>query len=315
MKDIPSGWFSTYSIVARDADTGRFGAAVQTHQMCVGAVVPWLDPLAGAVVTQAMTNVNFGPRGLELLRGGLAAGQVLDALLATDDRKQSRQLAIVDSAGNVAAWTGDDCIREAGHSIGSGYSVQANMMTGDTVIEAMSEAFESQSGDLAERMLSALQAAQREGGDIRGMQSAALKVVGVKDNKPALFQIPRYDLRVDEHDDPVQELARLVRLRKAQLLDARGHASLEKGDIERAREDWSSARDTAPELEEIPFWQAIGVLEETGDIQWAAEIFHSALSSDDRHAEWINLIHRLEECGIIKKKGAAQDLVDAILMS
>jgi uncharacterized Ntn-hydrolase superfamily protein len=313
MKDFPLGWYSTYSIVARDPDTGSFGAAVQTHQMCVGAVVPWLDPGAGAVVTQAMTNVNFGPRGLDLLRGGFTAQQVLDALLASDERRQTRQVAIVDSEGSIAVWTGEECIREAGHFIGNGYSVQANMMMGDTVIDAMKAAYEADSGDMADRLLGALQEAQREGGDIRGMQSAALKIVSAVDKRPASFQLPSYDLRVDEHHDPVGELDRLVRLRKAQLINARGHKALEDGEIERAREEWAEARKTAPELEEIPFWQSIDVLEEIGDLEWAAEIFQSAFSSDERHEEWIDLIHRLEECGIITRDGAAQDLEDAIL--
>ncbi len=312
MKNIPLERFSTYSIIARDAETGGFGAAVQTHQMCVGAVVPWLDPFAGAVVTQAMTNVNFGPMGLGLLRRGLTAEQTLDALIATDERRQSRQLAVVDTKGNVGAWTGGQCIREAGHHIGGGYSVQANMMTASTVIDAMREAFEAADGDLGERMLFALQAAQAHGGDIRGMQSAALKVVGGDDIEELSNQIPMYDLRVDEHDDPVGELARLVRLRKAQLIDASGHRALERDDIQGAREAWSSARDLAPELEEIPFWQAIGALEDAEDVQWAAAIFNSNLGSDERLGHWIDLIERLEECGIVSRAESAAELIAAI---
>lgn len=304
--------FSTYSIVARDSQTGMFGAAVQTHQLCVGAVVPWLDPVAGALVTQAMTNVNFGPRGLELLRGGLSAKQVTDALLATDERRETRQLAVVDHSGEVSAWTGADCIREAGHFTGEGYSVQANMMERPSVIESMREAFEAADGDLANRMMAALHAAQEHGGDIRGMQSAALKVVGGDEVGALAFQVPRYDLRVDEHEDPIKELARLVRLRKAQLIDAHAHRDLENGEIEAAMVEWARARELAPELEELPFWQAIGVLEEKGDLGAAVEIFNSELSSDPRLEHWIDLAHRLEECGILSKKGSAQTLDEAV---
>jgi uncharacterized Ntn-hydrolase superfamily protein len=304
--------FSTFSIVARDAKTGRFGAAVQTHQMCVGAVVPWLDPVAGALVTQAMTNVNFGPRGLDLLRGGLSAKQVAEALLATDDRRETRQLAVVDRSGEASAWTGADCIREAGHFTGQGYSVQANMMEGSSVIESMGEAFEAADGDLADRMMAALHAAQEHGGDIRGMQSAALKVVGRDEDGTLAFHVPRYDLRVDEHEDPIKELTRLVRLRKAQLIDANAHRDLENGEIEAAMVEWARARELAPELEELPFWQAIGVLEEKGDLGAAAAIFKSELSSDPRFEHWIDLVHRLEECGILTQKGSAQALEETV---
>jgi uncharacterized Ntn-hydrolase superfamily protein len=312
MRNVPLELFSTYSIIAKEPDTGMFGAAVQTHQMSVGAIAPWLDPIAGAVMTQAMINVNFGPRGLELLRGGLSAGQVTAALLATDERRQTRQLAVIDRQGKVSTWTGEECIREAGHYIGEGFSVQANMMAEATVIDAMRDAYESTTGDLAERMLSALQAAQDQGGDIRGMQSAALKVVGGESAKELSFQIPRYDLRVDEHGHALKELARLVRLRKAQLIDAEGHRALERGDFETTREKWAEARGLAPELEEVPFWQTIGVLDETGDVEWAAQIFHAALSTDERVEHWKDLIVRLEQCGILRKHGSASELLDAV---
>jgi uncharacterized Ntn-hydrolase superfamily protein len=280
--------------------------------MCVGAVVPWLDPQAGVIVTQAMTNVNFGPTGLDLLRRGLTAEQTLDALIATDESRQTRQLAVVDRSGHVSAWTGAKCIREAGHHIGNGYSIQANMMSAPTVIGAMKEAFESCQGNLAERMLCSLQAAQSHGGDIRGMQSAALKVVDGGSIEELTFRIPDYDLRVDEHDEPLEELARLVRLRKAKLIDAEGHNALEQGDLQAAREAWSHASALAPELVEISFWQAVSAIEEAKDVQWAAEIFSSELGSDEHAEHWIDLIFRLEECGILSRQGSAAELVDVI---
>jgi uncharacterized Ntn-hydrolase superfamily protein len=242
----------------------------------------------------------------------MSAEQVTAALLATDERRQTRQLAVVDRQGETSAWTGADCIREAGHFVGAGYSVQANMMSRPSVIDAMKGAFEHAGGDLAHRMLAALQAAQDEGGDIRGMQSAALKVVGSDEDRSLAFQVPEYDLRVDEHEDPIGELARLVRLRKAQLIDARAHLTLESGDLETARQEWAKARELAPELEELPFWQAVGILEETDETEVAAEIFKSGLSADNQFELWIDLVHRLEECGILTKEGSAKDLEEAI---
>jgi uncharacterized Ntn-hydrolase superfamily protein len=232
--------------------------------------------------------------------------------LATDERRDVRQLAVVDRLGTVSAWTGNDCIREAGHFVGEGFSVQANMMIEATVIDAMKVAFLEAEGDLAERMLSALQAAQANGGDIRGMQSSALKVVGGEDAHELGFRIPSYDLRVDEHDDPVVELARLVRMRKAQLIDDGGHRALEAGELEMTREAWDRVRRLAPELEEVPFWQSIAVMEETEDVKWAAEIFRSNLLSDGRKEHWLDLIYRLEQCGVLSRQGSAEQLVAAI---
>lgn len=300
--------FSTYSIVARDAATGQLGVAVQTHQMCVGRVVPWLRPGIGAVATQATTNVTFGPLALAMLGEGLPAPQVIEALVAGDPGAHSRQVAVVDAQGRVGAWTGDNCIREAGHHIGLGYSVQANMMTNDTVIAAMAEAYEETQADLAGRMLAALQAAQAEGGDIRGMQSAALMVVDAEAAGP-VGRRPVYDLRVDEHETPLAELSRLVRLRGADLLDDFGHRALKAGDYGRALELWRQARLRAPELEELPFWQAVTLADEEGDPAGGAEILRPVLANDARREQWIDLIGRLVRCGIIKHPAAAEALI------
>jgi len=190
-----SEFFNTYSIVARDPDTGQFGVAVQTHQMCVGSVVPWLLPGRGAFATQSLSNIRFGPMTLAMLQEGISAPHIIQALVASEADSHRRQIAVVDASGQAAAWTGDGCIAQASHHVGQGYSVQANMMTRDTVVDAMARAYESATGDLAQRMLAALEAAQREGGDIRGMQSAALKVVPGDASKP--IWAADYDLRVD----------------------------------------------------------------------------------------------------------------------
>jgi uncharacterized Ntn-hydrolase superfamily protein len=306
----PAQLFSTYSIVARDPDTGQFGVAVETHQMCVGWIVPWLVPGVGAVATQAHVNISFGPLALALLREGVAAQHIIDALAASDPDAHRRQVAVVDAKGQAAAWTGSGCIPEASHHVGEGYSVQANMMTNNTVVPAMAKAYESASGDLAQRMLAALQAAQAEGGDIRGMQSAALKVVPGDVTKPAWTV--DYDLRVDEHENPVEELARLVRLRHAQVVEERGYEALEQDQLDQALAAWAEARTEAPELEELPFWQAVTLADKRADVQKAADILRPALANDPRREHWIDLIKRLQTCGLIEREGAAQELIDAL---
>lgn len=299
--------FSTYSIVARDPQTGQLGVAVQTHQMCVGAVVPWLAPGVGAVATQSLTNVAFGPMGLAMLQAGVPAPKVIEALVSSDENAHVRQVAAVDAAGRVGAWTGQGCIPEAGHHLGNGYSVQANMMTSASVVPAMAEAFEHATGDLAQRMLAALEAAQAEGGDIRGMQSAALKVVAGK--RDETVSIAPYDLRVDEHEQPLKELGRLVRLRHAQLTEQQGYEALERGDRERALSLWAAARAEAPELEELAFWQAITLADDEADPAAGAQLLGPVLQDDPRREHWLDLIGRLQTCGLIKNGDAARELL------
>ena len=300
----------TYSIVARDAATGQLGVAVQTHQMGVGRVVPWLLPGVGALATQSMTNVQFGPLGLTMLKEGLPAARVISGLIGLDDRPEVRQVAVVDSQGDAAAWTGQGCIPEAGDHQGEGYSVQANMMTHPTVIQAMSAAFEAPAVDFASRLMAAMSAAQNEGGDIRGMQSAALKIVPGPD---AAGKLPHtwevlFDLRVDEHADPLKELGRLVRLRRAKIIDQRGHDAFARGDRETALESWAEARAMAPELEELAYWQAVTLGDKPADLQAAAAILGPMLASDARAGHWIDLLYRLEKCGLIERTGAASEL-------
>ncbi|NLX11490.1 MAG: DUF1028 domain-containing protein [Chloroflexi bacterium] len=310
MKARRSEMFSTYSIVARDPATGQIGVAVQTHQMCVGAIVPWLLPGVGAIATQSLANVSFGPMGLALLREGVPAPRVLDALLATDPDVHRRQVAVIDANGQVNAWTGAGCIAEASHYVGEGYSVQANMMTSATVVGAMHAAYDNAQGDLAQRMLAALQAAQIEGGDIRGMQSAALRVVPADRSAPAWrFD---YDLRVDEHARPVEELARLVRLGRAQVLDGEGYEAFEQDRRDEALAKWAEARALAPELEEIAYWQALTLADKPADLSAALDILRPMLDQDERRQHWIDLIRRLQACGLLERAGAADDLISAV---
>jgi len=223
----------TYSIVARDPDTGELGVAVQSMYFQVGPVVPWAEAGVGAVATQSVVNVAFGPLGLDLMRGGLNARQALAAVLAGDREPDGRQCAMVDAAGGVAAYTGPRSIPAAGHRTGDGYSCQANLMERDTVWDAMAAAYENAAGrPLAERMIEALRAAEAEGGDIRGRQSAALLLVTGRPTGRA-WEDRLMDLRVEDHPDPVEELARLVRLRQAYTaVFAAGRALLRGDDAE-----------------------------------------------------------------------------------
>jgi uncharacterized Ntn-hydrolase superfamily protein len=302
--------FSTYSIVAHDAETGQLGVAVQTHQMGVGRIVPWLLPGVGAVATQASSNVGFGPMALKLMNEGTDVDAVITALVASDEGANRRQVAVVDANGHAAAWTGQDCIAEAGHHIGEGYSVQANMMTNRTVVAAMAAAYERANGDLAARMVAALQAAESEGGDIRGMESAALVVVPGNTEVPAWETV--YDLRVDEHVAPLTELTRLVRLRHASLVDDAGYTALDAGEREVALDHWAKARREAPELEELPFWQAIKLADDFGDIQTAVSILKPILARNPRRTQWIELVRRLQNCGMIQRHRAGDELIAAL---
>jgi len=315
----PSELFSTYSIVARDPETGQFGVAVQTHQLSVGRHVPWLLPGFGALATQSLANISYGPMGLAMLREGIAAPQVVAALVAGDTDAHRRQVAVVDAQGSAAAFTGAGCIREAGHQTGEGYSVQANLMMASTVVAAMADAYESARptgpvrGQFARRLLAALCAAQQEGGDLRGMQSAALIVVP---GAPAAreWEAP-YDLRVDESDAPLAALDRLVRLRTANLIDDEGHDIFRAGDTDAALALWAEARALAPELEELAFWQAAALIEHPEHLTRAAGIFNAGLADDPLCTQWIDLLRRLQACGLIARPGAAEELIQRLAVS
>ena len=302
----------TYSIVARDPETGEMGVAVQTHQMSVGKIVPWLLPGLGAIATQSLVNISFGPIGLQMLREGVPAKNIIDALVASDDGEHRRQVAVVDAAGNAAAHTGTGCIPFASHYVGDGYSVQANMMNTDTVIPAMRNAFEQTTGALADRLIAALEAAEAEDGDIRGQQSAAIQVVS--GNRDDLDWKTLYDLRVDEHASPVIELKRLVRMCSAALLDDEGFTYLEKGDYELALQKWELAREKAPEFEELAFWQAVALADKnpTPDSVPTAASILKTIESDSRWQEWLDLVNRLQQIGLIEREHAGQELLQAL---
>jgi uncharacterized Ntn-hydrolase superfamily protein len=204
---------STFSIVALDSTTGEMGIGVASKFLAVGAAVPWARIGAGALATQAWANLSYGPAGLDLLERGASAEDVVRQLTEKDEEREHRQLGVVDRRGNAAAWTGRDCFSWAGHRIGSGYTCQGNILTGQAVVDAMAETFERTEGPLPERLLTALESGQAQGGDSRGRQSAALYVVKEKGSYGGF--IDRYvDLRVDDHPAPIAELRRLLEMHR-----------------------------------------------------------------------------------------------------
>jgi uncharacterized Ntn-hydrolase superfamily protein len=278
----------TYSIVARDKDTGEFGVAVQSHYFQVGPTVPWAIAGVGAVATQSMVNVSFGPLGLEYLRAGYTAEQALKALLSGDSEPQSRQVSIVDSQGGVATHTGAKCIPAAGHRIGEGFSVQANLMEKDTVWDAMYEAYTSSTEPFAERMLAALDAAEAEGGDIRGKQSAAMLVVTGKPTGRS-WEDRIIEIRVEDAPDPNEELRRLLRVKRAYMALNAADRAADGGDQATAATKLQEALQLAPEMVEISFWGGLG-LAQSGMVDAGCDLMMTAVRKDRR---WIETINRL----------------------
>jgi uncharacterized Ntn-hydrolase superfamily protein len=285
----------TYSIVARDPQTGQLGVGVQSHYFSVGPIVPWAEPGVGAVATQSLVEISYGPKGLELMRAGKSAPQALAELLAEDEGREVRQVAMIDAAGHVAAHTGKRCIAEAGHITGQQFSVQANLMLNDTVPAAMAEAYRSASGDLADRILAALQAAQGAGGDLRGQQSAALLIVeGEKTDQP--YRAKLFDLRVEDHPRPLDELRRLVRLQRAYRHVDAGDTFVAQGKMDQARREYETAAKLAPEVTELAFWQAVSLFD-AGQHDQALPLFRRCFRDDPN---WAVLVPRLVDCGLMK---------------
>lgn len=290
-EELPRRPVATYSIVARDSTTGQLGVAVQSHWFSVGPIVPWAEPGVGAVATQSLVDPAYGPLGLNLMRMGRTAPEALKALVSTDEGADVRQVAMVDAKGNVAAHTGKRAIFAAGHQLGAQYSVQANIMEKPTVWAAMGAAYEAAEGDLAERLLAALEAAEAEGGDLRGRQSAAILVVSSKNtHEPWVDRL--FDLRVEDHPNPVAELRRLVTLQRAYLKLYEGDEWVVKGDIEKALAAYRQALEIVPDEAtngEAAFWVGV-TLADTGDPEQAIPYLARAYQQDKR---WAELLPRL----------------------
>jgi uncharacterized Ntn-hydrolase superfamily protein len=289
---------ATYSIVARDSVTGEIGVAVQSHWFSVGSIVTWAEAGVGAVATQSFVEPAYGPLGLDLMRMGRTADEALTALISTDKDKNVRQVAMIDANGNVASHTGSLCIYAAGNQVGKQYSVQANLMDKNTVWPAMAKAYETSKGDLAERLLAALEAAEAEGGDIRGKQSAAIIVVGPH-NTGKQWNDRIFDLRVEDHPNPVAELRRLVKLQRAYRKLNEGDEWVTKKDIDKAMEAYTAATNIVTDAEtngEAPFWVG-ATLADVGKVDEAIPYLKRAYLQDKR---WAELIPRLPASHLLK---------------
>jgi len=304
---LPIPALATFTIVARDPETGDLGVAVQSHYFSVGPVVPWAEPGVGAVATQSLVEVSYGPRGLQMMSSGRSAKATLDELLSQDSNKEVRQVAMIDSRGDVAAWTGKRCIPAAGDHVGAQYSVQANLMSNDRIWPAMAEAYETTKGDLATRLLAALEAGQGAGGDIRGQQSAAIVIVkGKRSSKP--WQDRIMDLRVEDSPHPIAELERLVRIWRAYRNVDQGDVYAAAGKIDEAMKAYAEGARLAPGNDEILFWQAAS-LWQLGREKEATPIFRTVFAHDHR---WVELVPRLVPAGLLKDDPASIQRITAL---
>ncbi len=295
----------TYSIVAYDAETGQLGVAVQSHWFSVGSVVPWVEAGVGAIATQSFVEVSYGPLGLELMRSGKSAEDTLAALIKADKNEDVRQVAMVDAKGRVAVHTGKNCIPEAGHYVGDTFTCQANLMLKNTVWDAMAKAYQNTKGELADRLLAALEAAEAEGGDIRGKQSAALIVVKGK-SSGVWWKDRLYDLRIEDHPTPVKELQRLLKLNKAYNHMNQGDEYLTENKIEEAMRAYTKAMEMYPDNAEMIFWPAV-TLAATGNVEKSLPLFKKVFAMD---YNWVILLPRLPQVGQLPKD---EELIKTIL--
>lgn len=285
---------STYSIVALDETTGELGVAVQSHWFSVGFLVPWAKAGVGAVATQSFVKVDYGPDGLQLMESGITAVDALKTLTSKDDGEAVRQVGMIDIKGNVAAHTGSRCIKYAGHIVGKNYSVQANMMANGTVPKAMAVAFEKTKGDLADRMMAALEAAEAEGGDIRGKQSAAMVIVSGEPSGVD-WKDTKLSLRIEDHPTPLIELKRLIRVHRAYQHANMGDHYMETEEIDKALIEYSKAAEYYPENAELPYWSAVA-LANGGRIEEALPVFQSVF---ERNPDLKTMTPRLVKSGLL----------------
>ncbi len=285
----------TFSIVARDSKTGEMAVAVQSHWFSVGTAVSWGEAGVGVVATQSFTNKSFGLRGLELLKLGNSPQQAMDILLSDDTGKEFRQVAILDKQGRVATHTGKSCIDYAGHNNGENFSVQANMMLNDKVVPAMEKAWkENNELRLAERMVAVLQAAQNAGGDIRGKQSAALMIVAPEATKEP-WNDRLIDLRVDDSENPIKEIERLLKVFRAYEHMNQGDLFVEKNEMKSVMEEYNAAMKMFPENLEMQYWTAI-TLANDKQIAQASKMLQNIYKEDEN---WRELTRRLPKVGLL----------------
>ena len=285
----------TYSIVAKDVKTGEMAVGVQSHWFSVGTLVSWGKSGVGVVATQSFVNPSYGPRGLELMESGLTAKNALKKLTDQDEGRNYRQAAMIDVNGSVDAYTGESCIESAGHYIGENFSVQANMMLNDEVIPMMKKAFvENSDLPLAERIIKVFEAAESVGGDIRGKQSAAIIVVGGEKTKN-IWEDKKIDLRVDDSEDPIKEITRLLKVHRAYEHMNEGDLAIEENDMDKALIEYGKAQSLFPNNTEMSFWKGIALLNNDRKKD-AKEIFKKVFR---KNPNWKKLIYRLPKSGLI----------------
>ena len=284
----------TYSIVARDPETGEMGAAVQSHWFSVGSLVIWGEAGVGVVATQSFVDPSYGPLGLQLMKAGKTAKQALDALKLADEHPEVRQVAFLDANGRVAAHTGSKCIPGAGHIVGENFSVQANLMLNDKIWGAMARAYRETKGDLAERLMSALEAAQAAGGDIRGRQSAAILIVKAESTgRPWADRV--MELRIEDHPEPIKELRRLIRVHRAYEHMNAGDLAIEEGDEAKALREYGAAEKMFPGNAEMKYWHAVSLVN-MGRVDEALPLFREIFAMDKN---WAELTPRLPGVGLL----------------
>jgi len=296
----------TYSIVALDKETGEMAVGVQSHWFSVGTIVSWGKSGVGVVATQSFVNPALGKDGLRLMSQGISAPDALEQLISEDKGRDYRQVAMLDVNGQVSAYTGQSCIEFASHIIGENYSVQANMMLNDKVVPAMAKAFEENSDlALAERVLEVMKAAEAAGGDIRGRQSAALIVVGAKPAKE-IWQDKTVDLRVDDHNEPLTELERLLKVHRAYEHMNRGDLAIEHGEMAIALKEYEAAEKLFPGNLEMKYWKAVG-LANNNLLKEALPVFKEIFTVDEN---WRELTRRLPASNLIN---VSEEELDRIL--
>ena len=288
----------TYSIVAKDANTGEMAVGVQSHWFSVGTLVSWGKSGVGVVATQSFVNPSYGPKGIELMENGVSAEEALKNLTDKDEGRDFRQAAMLDVNGSVNAFTGEKCIESAGHFVGENFSVQANMMLNDEVIPAMKKAFQDNSNlPLAERIIKVFEAAESVGGDIRGKQSAALIVVGAEKTSN-VWEDKKIDLRVDDSSNPIKEIKRLLKVHRAYDHMNKGDLAIEENDMDNALSEYGKAQVLFPENHEMSFWKAIALLN-NGKKEAARPILKKVFKENPN---WKKLIYRLPKSGLILMK-------------
>jgi uncharacterized Ntn-hydrolase superfamily protein len=295
----------TYSIVARDPETGEIGVAVQTALPCVGAICPFAQAGVGAVASQAWSRRSHGPSGLELMRNGHTAPEALAAVLQGDPQRDVRQVGMIDAQGNVDSFTGNDTIRYAGHHVGDNYAVQANMMATGTIPSAMAKAFEAAKGSLMIRIIAALEAAQAEGGDFRGQQSAGLLIVS-GELQPNTWDGKIYDIRVDDHPTPVVELKRIATLKLAYKALNSAFELAANADYEGAMDGYDSAMKLAANDQQLRYSFCYGMSDEYDQFERVKNIWRDLFADNPM---WIEHVERQSDARALQHAGLREKIL------